>query len=357
MIQVGDVSFAVDGKIINKANARMRACELAAQIKRRNDDNVITRVHLGTLLRGCTHAFGWKQCELAAALCLHPNMVSRAIKLSAALDDGSGQVVGDGRVGPGSTDWARLDETRLPPTEAQAKAGEKGDLPCLTILEDLLGVRKRPTRTNEAAKFSRREKNDGDTRRHGPAGGVASVNTPTPWRSGDAGSPEQERISSPPPVSGPAGGDAGAHGHDPEPSAGPGRASTRAQAPAGGGTELTPPPEVGPAGGARPGRAAPHRQAGAAVGVPVGATQMTMDALYAGAISGAERLLADLAELLEKDGLDAGKVMAAQLCISDGLGYLREAGGPGREAGGRGEKPKTHAAASRVRDDGRGRAG
>lgn len=70
------------------------------------------------------------------------------------------------------------------------------------------------------------------------------------------------------------------------------------------------------------------RQASSPAGT-VGGTQLTMDALYASAVSDVERVLEALDELAEKVGLDAGKIAAAKLCISDGLGYLREAGEKG----------------------------
>ena len=61
-----------------------------------------------------------------------------------------------------------------------------------------------------------------------------------------------------------------------------------------------------------------------------------MDALYAGALDEATRLLGVCDELGVRHGLDAAKVMAAREMFEGGLAYLREAGADGRKDAARG---------------------
>lgn len=299
MIERGAISFVLEGETINRANAFRPAMRWADEIKRREDENVVARVKLGALVRAGSWAFNIKQAQFGRDLGVHHNMVNRSVLLAAALDDGTGERRGD-QVGPGRIDWAKLDAMR----------DEDGRLPCVTRIEELLGVRT-STQTYARRSSPTGEKRGRDTRDSGSPGGVASGRTTTPWRHGEGRGTEQTEADfsgqdhlDTPPESGLGGapcmsGVSAAADRGPEPPAGGGRVATRGHRPAG---------SVGTVG----------------VGT-VGGEQMTMDALYDRVCGDTRRVIDDLAELLHRPDLDAGKVMAAREMFEGGLAYLREA--------------------------------
>ena len=317
MIERGATSFVLEGETVNRANAFRPASRWADEIKRREDENVVSRIKLGALVRAGGWAFKMSQAEFGRELGLHHNMVNRSVLLAAALDDGTGERRGD-QVGPGRIDWAKLDALRE----------DDGRLPCVTRIEELLGVRT-STRTYERRFSPTGETRSRDGRDNGPRSGVASGRTPTTWRHGGGGDTEQkeqgheaqsgqDHLDTPP---GSGFGAAGsmsparvASGQDPEPPAGGGRAATRGHRPAG---------SVGTTAGT----------VGGTASGTVGGEQMTMDALYERVCGDTRRMIDDLAELLHRPELDAGKLMAAREMFEGGLAYLREAVGQQTEAG------------------------
>lgn len=317
--------FAWKGQRINPHAGARIGRELDAKIRGHEDGKVVAMVELGTLALGCMETFGWNQAECRRQMCVNHNRMSYAVQLA-------------GKIG---RDDGGLDEDKVGPLRYA-----DGSLPTLTTILRHFGIRPpaKPAGTtpnkstpNKASAYA--DGNRQDTRDSGAPAGSVVGQARTQWRSDGHGDTEQSwgqdparSASLPPTRSGPAGrqvgrpwdAGAGTHVHDPEPLAPGGRASTRAHQGAG----------VGPLRGG--------------LGT-VGGQQLTMDALYAGAMSEAERLIESVGELEDRVGLDAALVMSAREFFREGLAMLREAGGGGGN--------KNNAAASRVKDDGRGRAG
>lgn len=303
------IAFSMDmgdgSEVINKANATRKALELDAAIRGAEVDRLMAQVRLGVLALGCIRHFRIpSKAKCAEMMCLHPKRIERATALAARLIDEKGNI-----------DHAKLDGIR----------SDDGSLPCVHTAEKRLGMhaehRPRSGTPNKARQACRTS--GVDTRDGGVPAGSALGQARTQWRrESDADTEQSGFISLSPPNPGrPEAGAPGIGGGS------PGRASTH-----GPGAVAPPQPPEGPAGRASAGRLAPGRHAGSlgeqaprGAGTP-GGEQLTMDALYLGAMSEAERLIAALGELAEKDGLDAALVMGAGEHFGLGLEMLRAAG-------------------------------